>query len=80
MIPALVGQTIAIFKDTPLVAIIGLFDFLYIADKVVPSQTILLGIRLEDIVFIAVVCWMFAFSFSRVSPRLEKRVGLGERR
>ncbi len=30
--PALVGQTIAIFKDTSLVAIVGLFDFLFIAD------------------------------------------------
>jgi len=79
VIPALVGQTIAIFKDTSLVAIIGLFDFLFIADKVIPAQTIFLGIKLENIVFIAIVYWMFTFSFSRASLRLEKKVGLGER-
>ncbi len=78
VIPALVGQTIAIFKDTSLVAIIGLFDFLFIADKVVPAQTIFLGIKLENIVFIAAVYWMFTFSFSRASLKLEKKVGLGE--
>jgi His/Glu/Gln/Arg/opine family amino acid ABC transporter permease subunit len=79
VIPALVGQTIAIFKDTSLVAIIGLFDFLYIADKVVPNQTVFLGIKLENILFISVVYWMFTFSFSRASLRVEKKVGLGER-
>ncbi len=79
VIPALVGQTIAIFKDTSLVAIIGLFDFLFIADKVIPAQTIFLGIKLENIVFISAVYWVFTFSFSRASLRLEKRVGLGER-
>lgn len=79
VIPALVGQTISIFKDTSLVAIIGLFDFLFIADKVVPSQTIFLGIKLENIVFISLVYWMFTFSFSRASLRLEKKLGLGER-
>ncbi len=79
VIPSLVGQTIAIFKDTSLVAIIGLFDFLFIADKVIPAQTIFLGIKLENIVFIAGVYWIFTFSFSRASLRLEKKVGLGER-
>jgi len=79
VIPAMVGQTIAIFKDTSLVAIIGLFDFLFIADKVIPAQTIFLGIKLENIVFISLVYWLFTFSFSRASLRLEKRVGLGER-
>ncbi len=79
VIPALVGQTIAIFKDTSLVAIIGLFDFLFIADKVIPNQAIFLGIKLENILFISAVYWLFTFSFSRASLRLEKRLGLGER-
>jgi len=87
VIPALVGQTIAIFKDTSLVAIIGLFDFLFIADKVIPAQTVVneagqvafLGTKLENILFISVVYWIFTFSFSRASLRIEKKVGLGER-
>ena len=79
VIPALVGQTIAIFKDTSLVAIIGLFDFLFIADKVIPAQTIFLGVKLENLLFIALVYWMFTFSFSRASLRIERKLGLGER-
>ncbi len=79
VIPALVGQTIAIFKDTSLVAIIGLFDFLYIANNVIPNQTAFLGVRLENLLFISAVYWMFTFSFSRASLRLEKKLGLGER-
>lgn len=79
VLPALVSQAIAIFKDTSLVAIIGLFDFLYIGFKVVPQQTAFLGIRRENLLFIAVVYWIFTFAFSRSSMRLEKRLGLGER-
>lgn len=79
VVPALVGQTIAIFKDTSLVAIIGLFDFLYIADKVIPAQTFFLGRKMEGLIFIAMVYWIFTFSFSRASLRIEKKLGLGER-
>ena len=82
VIPALVGQTIALFKDTSLVTIVGLFDFLHIARVVIPSQTqpfVFLGTIKETLLFAAVVYWMFTFSFSRMSLRLEKKLGVGER-
>jgi general L-amino acid transport system permease protein len=79
VVPALVGQTIAIFKDTSLVAIIGLFDFLYIANNVIPNQTLFLGVRFENLLFIALIYWIFTFGFSRASLRIEKKLGLGER-
>jgi general L-amino acid transport system permease protein len=82
VIPALVGQVIALFKDTSLVTIVGLSDFLHIASKVVPGQTQpfnFLGVRREPLLFAAVVYWMFTFTFSRVSQRLEKKLGVGER-
>jgi general L-amino acid transport system permease protein len=79
VIPALVGQTIAIFKDTSLVAIIGLFDFLFIASKVVSTQTAFLGARRENLLFVAFGYWIFTFTFSRASQRLERKLGLGER-
>jgi len=79
VIPALVGQTIAIFKDTSLVAIIGLFDFLYIANAVIPAQADFLGSKRENLMFIALGYWIFTFSFSRASLRIEKKLGLGER-
>ena len=37
VIPALVGQVIALFKDTSLVTIVGLFDFLHISRAVIPD-------------------------------------------
>ncbi|MCH7845745.1 MAG: amino acid ABC transporter permease [Acidobacteria bacterium] len=82
VIPAIVGQTIALFKDTSLVTIVGLFDFLHIARVVIPSQTqpfVFLGTIKETLLFAAVVYWMFTFSFSRMSLRLEKKLGVGER-
>ena len=79
VIPALVGQTIAIFKDTSLVTIIGLFDFLYIGSVVVSKQVAFLGSRRESLLFVALGYWVFTFAFSRASLRLEKKLGLGER-
>lgn len=82
VIPALVGQVIALFKDTSLVTIIGLFDFLHIARAVIPAQTQpvnFLGSIKETLIFAAIVYWIFTFTFSRISLRLEKKLGVGER-
>jgi general L-amino acid transport system permease protein len=82
VIPALVGQVIALFKDTSLVTIVGLFDFLHIARSVIPGQAQpfnFIGVFREPLLFAAVTYWMFTFTFSRISLRLEKRLGVGER-
>ena len=82
VIPALVGQVIAIFKDTSLVIIVGLFDFLAVARNVVPQQTQpfnTFGSIREALLYAAVVYWIFTFSFSRASQRLERKLGVGTR-
>ncbi len=82
VIPALVGQVIATFKDTSLVAIVGLFDILLIAKNVVPNQSQpfnFLGSIKENLVVVALVYWIFTFIFSRVSQRIERNLGVGER-
>jgi general L-amino acid transport system permease protein len=82
VIPALVGQVIALFKDTSLVTIVGLFDFLHIARQVIPAQSqpfSFLGTLKETVLFVAVIYWLFTFTFSRISLRLEKKLGVGER-
>ncbi len=82
VIPALVGQIIALFKDTSLVTIVGLFDILHIARQVIPAQTQpfnYLGSIKETLIFTAVMYWIFTFTFSRISLRLEKKLGVGER-
>ena len=75
----LVGQAIAIFKDTSLVFIIGLTEILAIAQRVVPGQPEFVGSQRENLLFVAFVYWMFTFTFSRASQRLERKLGVGER-
>lgn len=79
VIPAIVGQVISLFKDTSLVAIVGLADFFRVARNIVPAQTESLGSVLENLMFAAVVYWVFTFSFSRASQRLERKLGVGSR-
>jgi general L-amino acid transport system permease protein len=64
------------------VTIVGLFDFLHIARAVIPGQAQpfnFIGVFREPLLFAALVYWMFTFTFSRISLRLEKRLGVGER-
>ena len=78
-IPPLVGQAIGVFKETSLVAIIGAYDILRIANNVVPAQTEFLGVKREGLLLVSVLYFIVAFSMSKYSQRLEERVGLGER-
>lgn len=77
VIPAIVGQFISLFKDTSLVAIVGLFDLLKIS-QVVVAQPDWLGLQQETYAFVALVYWVFAFSMSRASQRLERNLGVGK--
>ena len=78
-IPPLVGHCIGVFKETSLMAIIGLFDILYIARNVIPNQFEFLGTTKENVLFVSVIYWIFAYQMSKASQRLERRTGLGER-
>ena len=78
-IPPLVGQAIGTYKETSLLAIVGVFDFLRIARDVIPNQPIFLGIRKEGLLFISVVYFIGAYAMSKYSQRLEKQLGVGER-
>lgn len=70
VIPALVGQFIALFKDTSLVAIVGLIDLTGIAQAVV-AQTEFLGTRREVFVFISIIYFVFSYAMAMVSRRIE---------
>ena len=81
VIPALVGQVIVSFKDTSLVAIIGLTDVLLIARSIIPQQSnpSFQGTIAQMMFFMALFYWVFTYAFSRSSLRVERNVGLGER-
>jgi general L-amino acid transport system permease protein len=70
VIPALVGQCIALFKDTSLVALVGLLDLTGIA-KAVTSQAEFVGLQTEAYVFISVIYFIFSYVMAYVSRRIE---------
>ena len=79
-IPALVGQFIALLKDTTLLIIIGLFDLLGVSDPILASPNFQnQGYAPEVYAFVAFLFWVMCFSMSRASQRLETRLGVGTR-
>ena len=82
VIPAIVGQSIGLFKDTSLVLIVGLQDFFQIHNIVAQQPASLQiqgGVRLELTLFLALTYWYFAFRMSRASQQLERELGVGTR-
>lgn len=72
----LVNTIIALFKDTSLVIIIGLFD-LFSSVQQATVDPAWLGMSTEGYVFAALIYWIFCFSMSRYSQHLEKRFNTG---
>lgn len=70
-IPAIVGQFIGLFKDTSLVAIVGLVDLMGVS-RTVLSQPEFIGRYAEVYLFVALIYWVFCFSLSQASQKLEK--------
>ena len=79
VIPAIVGQFIALFMDTTLAIIVGLLELLAIGRAVLQSNQEWLLLDKEVYLFIAVLFWIFTYSMSYASRRLEVALGLGER-
>lgn len=78
VIPILVGQFIALFKDTSLVVIVGLLDLMGIAKSVL-AQPDFLGRQAEVYLFLALVYGVFCYFMSALSQRLEQALGVGQR-
>ncbi len=76
VLPAIVGQFIALFKDTTLVVIVGINDLLGIGRSVVNSDPEYVQMQLEVYLFIAVVYWIFSYLMSLASRRLEAALGV----
>jgi len=80
VIPAMVGQFISLFKDTSLLAIIGFFEVLNVAQTVTSQPDFLgQGLHAVTLAFVGFVYWVGAYTMSRESQRLERRLGIGER-
>ena len=81
VIPGIVNTFIGLFKDTTLVLIIGLFDFLgqiqaSFADPAWSSAVQ----AMTGYAFAAIVYWVFCFSMSRYSMFMERKLDTGHKR
>lgn len=79
VIPAIVGQFIALFMDTTLASIVGLMELLAVGRAVLESKVEWKLLNMEVYLFIALVFWIFNYSMSYASRRLEAALGVGER-
>jgi general L-amino acid transport system permease protein len=78
VIPGIVGSYIALFKDTSLVLIIGLFDLLGIIQlNFTDSNWATPNTPVTGYVFAGAVYWLFCFGMSRYSQFVERRLRAG---
>lgn len=73
VIPGIVNTFIALFKDTTLVMIIGLLDFLGIVQSAITDPK-WIGSALEAYLFCAFVYWVCCFSMSLASKHMETQL------
>lgn len=79
VIPNIVNTFIGLFKDTTLVAIIGMFDLLG-AIQLGNADPKWLGFSVEGYAFAALVYFLFCFSMGRYSLHLEHKLHTGHKK
>lgn len=79
VIPAIVGQFIALFKDTSLVYVVGMLDILEMGRSIVQGNVQFADNGRELFIFVAAVFWVFTYTMSYVSRRVERHLGVGRR-
>ena len=79
IIPAIVGQFISLFKDTSLVYVIGMLDIVEMGRVSIQGNQEFIDNGREVYLFLALVFWVFTFSMSFISRRIERTLGVGRR-
>lgn len=79
VIPGIVNTFIALFKDTTLVLIIGLFEVLAAVEAVVRGAQ-WKGLTHEGYIFVGLCFWVFCYGMSRYSQKLEQKLHTGHKR
>jgi general L-amino acid transport system permease protein len=81
VIPGIVGNFISLFKDTSLVAIVGIFDLLNAVQNTTNGQDWKSPTTAETgYITAAFLFWIFCFSMSRYSMMMERRLNTGHKR
>ncbi|MCY7277308.1 MAG: amino acid ABC transporter permease [Phormidesmis sp. CAN_BIN44] len=71
-IPAIVGQFISLFKDTSLLSLFALVELTGITRSIL-AQPEFLGRYAEVYLFIGLIYWVFCYTMSQVSRKLERK-------
>ena len=79
VIPGIVNTFIGLFKDTTLVYIVGMFDFLGII-QLANHDANWLGTTIEGYAFAGFVYWAICFGMSRYSMAIERKLETGHKR
>jgi general L-amino acid transport system permease protein len=72
VVPGIMNNFIAIFKDTSLVVIIAIYDFAYAVKKSVETDFSWKKYFIEAFLFSIVIYWIFCFAMSQYSQWLER--------
>jgi general L-amino acid transport system permease protein len=80
VIPGIVNTFIALFKDTSLLLVIGLFDLVGIMKSAAnDSDWAASSVPATGYVFAGIIFWIFCFGMSRYSQYIERRLARGRR-
>lgn len=79
VIPPMVSIFIALFKDTSLVVVIGIYD-LTLSAKAALADPLWRGFSVEAYLFISLIYFVFCFAMSRYAKNLEARLDTGYKR
>jgi general L-amino acid transport system permease protein len=79
VIPTIIGQFIALFKDTTLVVIVSINDLLGIGQSVLGADPDFLLADAEVFLFVAAIYWVFSYVLSAAGRNIETALGVGKR-
>jgi general L-amino acid transport system permease protein len=80
VVPGIMNNFIAIFKDTSLVTIVSLYELTGALGLALNSDADWRPFKIEGYLFIALIYFIFCFSMSRYSLWVEKQVNKGKQR
>jgi general L-amino acid transport system permease protein len=78
VIPAIGGQFIGLFMDTSLLSLFGMLELIGISRAVLANPSYI-GRYAEVYIFVGIIYWIFCYSMSLASRKIERSLGVGHR-
>jgi general L-amino acid transport system permease protein len=78
VIPAIGGQFIGLFMDTSLLSLFGMLELIGISRAVLANPSYI-GRYAEVYIFVGIIYWIFCYSISQASRKIERNLGVGHR-